>query len=392
MTTNLERAKNIEENVINWRRYLHQIPEIGLDLPETTDYICKVLDEIGVEYERGVGTPSAVVAKIVGDIPSDKVIALRADTDALKVNEETGLEFAAKNGNMHACGHDAHAAMMLGVVKVIKELKSELKGTVKFLFQPAEEISAGAQPMIEAGVLEDVDFIVGLHVGNIVPGLENGKLMISHGPMMACFDEFSIDVKGYGSHGAYPQKSIDPVVISSYIVTAIQEIVSREIAPTDPAVITVGKLISGHTFNVIPETAQIVGTARAVTEDVRQVIAKRIGEIAENIAKAFRATVKYDYIFGAPPLVNSSEISSIVERSAEKIFGDDIVIMNKPVMGGEDFAYYLQKVPGAYVFLSNPLPIEGEIYPHHNPKFALDESQFHKGVALLVQLVEDYLK
>lgn len=384
-------AKEISNEVIKWRRDLHQIPEVGEYLPYTSKYVCEQLDKMGIEYTVGVGMESAIVATVKGQ-GEGKCIALRADMDGLPVKEETGLTFASQNENMHACGHDAHTSILLGTVKVINDLNNQFKGTVKFLFQPAEEISAGAQPMIEGGALNGVDAIIGLHVGHISDEIPDGSVMLSTSSMMACLDRFTMKVKGLGSHGAYPHSSIDPVVISAQIITALQEIISRELNPVEPGVITIGILRGGSTYNVIPGEVYLEGTARAVNQKTREYIAKRIGEIAANIATGYRGSVEYEYFYGAPPLVNDEKFTMDVYESAKKVLGDDKVhLMNRPVMGGEDFAYYLEKVPGTFIFLSNPLEVEGKVYPHHNPKFALNEEYFESGVAIFVQATLDYL-
>lgn len=386
----LSKAKEVEQDVIRWRRDLHQIPEIGMDLPKTTDYICSVLDELGVDYERGVGAYCAIVATIENG-RSDKCLALRADTDALMVNEETGLDFASKNGKMHACGHDAHAAILLGAIKTIKSIKDKLDGKVKFIFQPGEEISAGAQPIIGAGVMEDVDFILGIHVGAVSSG-ESGVISTKKGPLMACLDNFTIKVKGQGAHGAYPHTGIDPIYISSSIIMNLQEIISRELNPVDPAVISIGKMVAGTVYNVIPEEVTITGTARSVNHDTRQYVAKRIEEVACGIAQSLRGSAEVTYNFEAPPLINDEEVTEKAFESAIRALGEDKVKwQDSPVMGGEDFAYYLLEKPGAYMFLNTPMEIDGVAYANHNPKFAIDESQFKKGVAFFSQAVFDYL-
>lgn len=385
--------KGIEEKVIAWRRDLHKIPEIGTDLPMTVAYVKKVLDEFGVEYRTDFSNDSSVLVTIKGENGnSNKCIALRADMDGLPMEEHLDLPFKSQNNNMHACGHDAHTAIMLGVIKSLDEMKDKLDGTVKILLQPGEETNSGAEPMIEGGALKDVDFIVGLHVGSITDEMEDGEIGVKPGPLMACMDKFTIDVFGKSSHGAYPQGSIDPVVIASHIVTALQEIVSREISPIDSAVVSSCIINGGSAFNIIPEHVQIVGTCRSLKKEVREYIAKRIGEIANGIASAFRGRIEYEYSFGPPPLTNTIEITDKIKESAIRALGEDKVrVLQIPVMGGEDFAYYLDEVPGTYVFLRNPLYVDGIAYPHHNGKFGLNEEYFISGVKFFVQTVYDYL-
>lgn len=392
----MELIKNIntlEEKVINWRRDLHQIPEIGVDLPLTTEYLKKVLDEIGVEYRTDFSNDSSILVTIKGGKPSEKCIALRADTDGLPMKEDLDLPFKSKNENMHACGHDAHAAMMLGTIFALNEIKDKLSGTVKFLLQPGEETSSGAVPMIEGGALEGVDFILGLHNGNITKELAEGKIGIKYGSMMACMDKFKIKVIGKGSHGAQPHLSIDPIVASAHIITALQEIIPRELNAVDSAIISVCMVHGGTAFNIVPDYIELTGTARAVSKEVREYISKRIGEVAENVANAFRAKTEYEYFFGAPPLVNDNDIVEFAKQSAIKAVGaENVQVVEKSVLGGEDFAYYLEKVKGAYVYLMNPLYVDGVAYPHHNVKFGVNEEHFIKGVKFFVQAVVDYLK
>lgn len=389
----IKNIKIIEEQIIKWRRDLHKIPEIGNDLPLTVAYVKKVLDEIGVEYHTNFSNDSSVLVTIKGGKGnSEKCIALRADMDGLPMEEYLDLPFKAENGNMHACGHDAHTAIMLGVIKSLNEMKDSLDGTVKILLQPGEETNSGAEPMIQGGALEGVDFIVGLHVGNISDEMADGQIGVKAGPLMACMDKFTIDVYGKSSHGAYPHGSIDPVVISSHIITALQEIVARELDPIDSAVISSCIVNGGSAFNIIPDHVQIVGASRSLRKEVREYIAKRIGEIAEGVASAFRGRVEYVYSFGPPPLTTDAKITEFARQSAIKAVGEEnVMIMQKPVMGGEDFAYYLDFVPGTYVFVKNPLYVDGIAYPHHNGKFGLEEKHFVQGLKFFVQTVVDYL-
>lgn len=385
-------SKDVLSEVIEWRRYLHQIPETGIDLPKTSEYICGVLDKLGIAYEKGVGLESAIVATIKGGNGQGKTIALRADMDALPMREETGLDFASKTENMHACGHDGHTAILLGAAKVLNDIKDKFSGEIIFLFQPGEEISAGAEPMIKAGCLNGVDAVMGIHIGNISTEGKPGIALFSKGSMMACLDKWTMKIKGVGSHGAYPHNSHDPVVMTANIISALQTIVSRELDPVDPGVITIGKVSGGTAYNIIPEEVELEGTARSVKQETREYIAKRIGEVAKHIAQASKGEIEYDYTFGAPPVVNDEEFTSSAMESARKVLGEENVqLMDNPVMGGEDFAYYLKEVPGTFIFLSNPLEIDGQYYPHHNPKFAIDEDYFDRGIALFVQTTLDFL-
>lgn len=387
----LDKVREVEEYIIKCRRDLHQIPEVGLDLPKTSEYVANELKKMGIEVKEKVAV-SGVVGLIRGG-KEGKTIALRADMDGLPIKEETNLPFAAKNGNMHACGHDAHTAILLGVAKVLSENKEEIKGNIKLIFQPAEEGPGGAKPMIEEGVLENpkVDAVLGLHVGNLTED-NKGSIMVSYDNMMACLDSFRVKLIGKGCHGAYPQTGVDPVVMAGSFLTSIQTIISREIAATDNGVITVGKINGGQAYNIIPEYVELEGTVRATDQSVREYLAKRIGEIAKGISETMRGSYEYDYTFGYPPVVNNEEFTKGFVESAKKIIPEeDIFPMKKPVMGGEDMAYFLEKVPGTFFFLNNPKEVDGVCYPHHNPKFDIDESLLSKGAALIIQGALDYL-
>lgn len=389
----LEEVNKVEKDIINWRRELHRIPEVGFDLPNTVDFVKKRLEEMGIEYKVLVNG-SAVVGLIRGGQPG-KTIALRADMDALPIKEETGLPFASNNENMHACGHDAHTAILLGVAKVVNKYKDSLKGNVKLLFQPAEEGPGGAKPMIEEGALEDpkVDAVMGLHVGNISDELKPGSIGYSYGNLMACLDRFKIKVIGKGAHGAYPELSVDPVVIASQLVVNLQQIISREIPPSTPAVVTIGKIHGGTAYNIIPDAVELEGTVRAVDQKIREHIAMRMEEIARGTTSGMRAKCEYEYVFGYPPLINDEEFTKEFVKSAQKILIEDQIIeIKKPLMGGEDMAYFLNEVPGTFFFLCNPMEIDEEIHPHHNSKFALDEKYFKTGAAVLIQATIDWLE
>lgn len=389
----LSEVKKIEEDIIAWRRDLHQIPELGLELPQTSKYIMNVLDEIGIEYHTLVNG-NAIVAMIYGQ-EENKTIGIRADTDALPIKEETGLEFASQNGCMHACGHDAHAAMLLGAGKVLYENRKFLKGNVKLLFQPGEEYPGGALPMIEEGVLENpkVDAIIGLHNGTLYKGLHKGKIGVSYGPLMASMDRMLITVKGKGAHGAYPEESIDPITIAAELVSALQIIISREKKAIEPAVLSICKIQGGYNQNIIPDKVELEGTVRTVNNETRKRISRRIEEITKGITQGMGGDYEYIYDFKYPPLINSEQFTKLFVNSAKKILPEeDIFEIKDPVMGGEDMAYFLEKIPGTFFFLSNPKEVDGVVYSHHNSKFDVDEGLFYKGTALFVQTVMDFLK
>ena len=388
-----QECKDIQDYIVGIRRALHQIPELGTNLPQTQAAICAELDKLGIEYRKNQGD-SGIIGAIKGGKGS-KTILLRADIDALPITEQTGLSFASKNeGRMHACGHDSHAAMLLGALKVLKAHEKALPGTVNFVFQTGEEISKGAKIAIKEGVMDGVDAVFGLHIGSIIsPDLPPGTLVVTPGCCMASFDRFVLKVKGMGCHGSTPEKGVDPITIASHIVISLQEVIAREIAAPRPAVLTVGKIAGGFAFNVIPGEVEIEGTIRAFEDEVRQYLAKRIGEISSSVAATFRGSCDYEMDWGAPPVVNDDAMAKLAGDAAKKALGAEHVITEvpSPNMGGEDFAYYLEQKPGAFMFLSSANPAKNTNIPHHNPKFDLDEDVFYKGSAVFVAIVEDFL-
>lgn len=392
-----EEAKGLQEDIVGWRRALHQIPETGIHNPQTQDYICARLDEMGIPYRRDVGQNgcTGVVALISGDKPG-RVFAVRADCDGLPVKEETGLPFASANGNMHACGHDAHSAIGLAVAKIIKARTDELEGSVKIIFQPGEEGNAegpgGAKRMVEDGALENprVDALIGLHVG-MLGDYGVGEFCFRRESLMACMDRFDLTVKGVGSHGSAPQMSVDPIMIASEIICAIQTIISREIPPLTPAVISFGSIHAGSAFNIIPSDCQMSGTIRALKNDVRKLLAKRIGEVAKSVAEGMRGSVEYNFSWDGPaPVVNNPAVAEEFRTVAESLFPGEVHEMPEPVMGGEDVAFFLEEVPGNFFFLSTCDP-EKHKYYHHNSKFDIDESVLWKGAAVMSAMAFQWL-
>lgn len=386
-------VKTIEKEIINWRRELHQIPELGLELPKTSSYIQKQLDEIGVHYTTLL-EGNAIVALIEGEKGTGSTIGIRADMDGLPIKEETGLMFSSTNGNMHACGHDSHSAILLGVGKILSENKDKFKGNVKLLFQPGEEYPGGAKPMIEQGALDNpkVDAIIGLHSGQLSPEVTHGSIGISYGDMMASMDRFYINVKGKGGHGAYPETCIDPIVIASEIVSSLQKIISREISSQESAVLSICRINGGFNQNIIPDNVELEGTVRTFENRIRENIAKRIEAIVKGTTLMNGGDYDYEYDFKYPSVRNDADFTRKFVESAGKIMDQDSIIeIEKPLMGGEDFSFYLEELPGTFIFLSNMQEVDGKIYGHHNSKFDLDEGQFYLGASLLIQAAIDYL-
>lgn len=387
-------CKDLQDYIVGLRRDLHQIPELGTELPETQAYVTAELDRIGIPYVCSK-KDSSIIATIEGGKPG-KTICLRADMDGLPITEATGVPFTSRHeGRMHACGHDTHTAMLLGTGKVLWTHRQEIKGTVRLLFQTSEEQSRGAEIMIANGAVEGADAVFGTHIGTILDKtIPTGTFIVPSGCCMAAFDKFIIKVNGKGCHGSTPEKGIDPVNIAAHIVIALQAITTRELNATKPLVVTIGKIQGGNQYNVIPGEVVIEGTIRTLEEEIRQFAAKRIGEIAQATAAVFGGSVDYEMIWGAPPVINDDNMAALAAKAAKEVLGEDNVITKLPApnMGGEDFAYYLEKLPGAFMFLSSSNPAKGTDVAHHNPKFNVDEDVLWEGAAVFVAIVEEFLK
>ena len=395
-------SKATHEQVVKWRRDLHQIPEIGNELPLTSQYVQNCLHAMDIPFVTMVNG-SGIVATITGTGVSTnghtgtgtgKTIALRADMDGLPLSEEADIDFKSTNGNMHACGHDAHTAMLLGAAKILNENKSEINGTVKLIFQPGEESIGGAEPMIAEGALNGVSAIFGLHIGCLISDIhESGKIIVSHSNVLACRDSFKIKVIGLGSHGAFPENSIDPIAIGTQVINGIYLIKAREISALDPAVISIGTIHAGTASNIIPTSLEIEGTTRSINPGTRKQIAKRIEHVVKHTCEAHGATCDFKYKKGYDITTNNPDMADLVMKSAHDLgFADDVLPQASAIMGSEDMSFYLNEVPGAYFFLSSVVHQDGLVFGHHHPKFVLDESVFDKGVAMFVQIVRNYLE
>lgn len=382
----MKEAAAIQEELVCHRRYLHQHPEIHDDLPVTTEYVMKQLTAMG--YEPKEICKSGVVA-MVGKKPG-KTILLRADMDGLPVVEETGLEFKSCNNFMHACGHDMHAAMLLGAAKILKEHEDEIEGQVKLMFQPAEETMFGAKSMVEAGVLENptVDAALASHVfGRQLPRF----ISVHAGATMTSSDVFRITIQGKGCHGATPEVGIDPINVGSHIVLAIQTINARENRGINPLVITIGKFQGGNASNIIPDKVILEGTIRTFNPEVRAMAKRRVQEIVEKTADTFNATAQLEFLYGAPPLMIDKNLLDTVSVYANEIFSEEEYnYADLMFMGSEDFSYVSEKVPSVYFFISGP--VQEVPYPQHHPKVDFDETVMSKGMALMVHCALQWLK
>ncbi len=380
-----EVQKSFGEDIVALRRDIHREPELGFDTKKTAEKILAALEGLPLEIETGVAE-NGIVATLKGG-GEGPTIALRADMDALPIHEETGLPFASgTDGKMHACGHDGHTSMLVGAAKTLSQgpLRERLNGTVKFVFQPAEEGGGGGRVMVEEGVAEGIDQIFALHLW---PGLAFGTAATKAGPIMAAADKFEMEIKGTGGHGAMPHLSADAVVIAAHVATALQTIVSREVDPVQPAVLTIGEIGAGTAFNIIPETARMGGTVRTIDDDLRHRLPERMEELAKGVARAMRADAELDYTFSYPVTRNDPESAALALKVAGSLFGEDRAVeLAHPSMGGEDFAFFLQKLPGAYIWLG-----VGDVSGLHTPQFAFDEDILPQGAALLTAIALEAL-
>lgn len=381
-----EVAKNYNEYQVTMRRYFHENPEISTKEYNTSKVVKDELTKMGVEWVP-CGLETGVLATVKGAKPG-KTILLRGDMDALSVTEESGVEYASKNeGVMHACGHDCHISMMLTAAKILNDHKDELCGTVKLAFQPAEEVALGAKSMVENGAMEGVDGCFAIHVWSDV---ESGHISCDAGPRMAAAYQYAINVKGKGGHGAAPHQCVDAAVVTSAIVSDLQTIVSREIDPMDPAVVTVGVINVGERWNVVPEKGRIEGTMRCFSDYLWENLPKMVDRIAENAAKAFRAEVTTEYVRLVPPTNNNPVMADIAKNAAKKIMGEDAPVALPATMGGEDFAFFMEKAPGAVALLGVRNEECGAIWPQHSSHYRVDENALVKGAMLYVQTAMDF--
>lgn len=376
--------EDVEKNnewFINTRRELHKIPELDFQLPKTVAYVISLLDEMGIKYKSGVGK-SGIVADIEGK-NKDITIALRADMDALPILECGDKEYTSTiSGHMHACGHDVHTAILLGVAKVLIKYRDVLPCNVRLIFQPAEETSGGAVPMIEDGCLAGVDAIFGLHVD---PNIECGVVGIKYGAYCASSTDVVIEIEGKSCHGAYPSQGVDAIVTACGIVTTLQSVISRNIDSRDSAVLSFGKINGGDKENIVAQKVVISGTLRTLSTEIKNRVKERVREMVESGAKAYGATGKVTYTDGYTALINHDEYVDIVKESGKNILGEKgIYSKSLANMGVEDFAYYVEKVPGAFFNLGVGNRAKGITAPLHNDKFDIDEESLAIGVKLQV--------
>lgn len=378
-----------EQEMIELRRHFHENPELSFEESETPKTIANFHRALGHEVQEGVGG-NGVVAKLIGAKPG-KTVALRADFDALAITEETGLPFQSKvNGRMHACGHDGHTASLLILAKALNALRDQISGTIVFIHQHAEELApGGAISMIEAGCLEGVDAIYGIHLW---APLELGHVETAPGPIMAAADGLYITINGKGGHGSNPSDTKDSIVIAAQFITNLQQLVSRRVHPLRPAVVSIGHIEALNPFNVIADSVKMKGTVRTLDEETRDLLEVEIEELLKATCYLTKADYKYTFNRGYPPVVNHAEHAHNILSAAEKLPSVQLTAICEPNMGGEDFAYYLQHVPGAFAFVGAKNPNWTEVYPHHHPKFDIDERSLRIAANVLGQTALDFLQ
>ena len=385
-----ELANAQHAELVNIRRHLHENPELGFEEVATAQYIADYLAGLGLEVTSQVAK-TGVVALIRGVQPG-KTVAIRADMDALPIQELNEVPYKSKHpGKMHACGHDAHVAAAIGAARILWELRDQINGNVKFIFQPAEEAPGGAEPMIAAGVLENptVDAIIGGHVWG---GLESGIIEVMSGPTMASSDIIRLKIIGKGGHAAQPHTTIDPIVIASEIVGALQKLVSRQTDPFESVVISICSFHAGDVFNVIPHSAYLEGAVRTLNNELRQELPHKIEKIIRGITEPYGATYELDYYLGYPVTVNDPGVTETVRKAAVSVLGADKVrVAARASMGGEDYAYFLNKVPGTYIRIGTRNPEKGICQEMHHPRFDIDEAVLELTPVVYAQAAFDLL-
>lgn len=375
------------DELIELRRTLHQEPELSFEEVKTTAFVCDYLEQLGIPYRKT--EPTGVIAEINGGFPG-KTVALRGDMDALSVQQlNQHASYASKiDGKMHACGHDAHTAMLLIAAKALVEVKDELKGNVRLLFQPAEEIGEGAKALVAQGAMEGVDNVFGIHIWSQMP---TNTVSCTPGPSFAAADIFKVHFVGKGGHGAMPEDCIDAAIVASSFVMNVQAVVSRTIDPQQPAVLTIGKMDVGTRFNIIAENAVIEGTVRTFDAATRDHIEKEIEQYANTVANMYGATAKVEYIRGTQTVVNDEASALRVQQVAAASFGEAVIYHEKPTMGAEDFSIYLDHAPGSFALVGSGNPEKGTDWAHHHGNFDIDEDALKTGAQLYAQYAWGYL-
>jgi len=383
------KIEDMKDWLVEIRRKIHMHPELGFEETETSRLVSEWLEKFGLEVKRGVAK-TGVVSLLNGKKPG-KTVAIRADMDALPMDEANQVPYASKvKGKMHACGHDAHVTILLGVAKFFSSIPDQVKGNIKWIFQPAEEGGGGGRVMVEEGALENpkVDAIFGAHV---FPFLPIGKVGVYEREGLASADRFTIKIIGKGGHAASPHVTKDPILAAGHLITQIHSIVSRNINPLESAVITIGKVSGGTAFNIIPDEVELLGTVRSLDSQVREELKNRIEQVTQGIVQSFRMECQFKFEYGYPVLVNDWEMTKLVSSACSKGIGEENVEVLKPSMGAEDFAYYLEKCPGSYFRLGCRNEEKGILHPYHSSLFDIDEEVLPFGVEMFTRIIDQYL-
>mgnify|MGYP001853100806 CR=1 FL=1 len=385
-------AQKYEGYVIAQRRWFHQHAELAWQEFETTAHIEEELRSMGIEPQRFEGLTGCWAMIRGGKAGADaRTILLRADIDALETEEATGLPFQSQNkGVMHACGHDSHAAMLLGAARILMDIQAELDGNVKLIFQGAEETAIGAKAYVDRGILDGVDVVLGQH---IAAWKQSGYFSIPDGPQSASSDQFTVTIRGKACHGGMPQEGHDAITAAAAIIMNLQPLISRENDPRNASVITIGRVEGGYQYNIVAGEAVLQGNVRDFSKTHRKEVAERIQEVVNCTAQAYRCTAEINYAFKTGPVIHEDRaFNGIVREAAVKLFGTDCIQNDPPITGSDDFAYFCQDIPGVFVYLGGRAEEKNCIYPHHHECFDVDESAFVRGTALLAQASYDYLK
>jgi amidohydrolase len=384
-----QEVADLKDEMIRLRRNFHQHPELGFEEKWTADFIAKYLGGLGIEVQTGVGR-TGVVGLLSGKGPG-KTLLLRADMDALPIQEENEVPYKSRNdGVMHACGHDGHMAILMTVARVMSHRREEFLGQIKFIFQPGEEGFAGARFMIEEGVLKDpkVDAAFALHLINQMP---SGVIGVRNGAFMASMDSFTIKILGKGGHAGLPEGGVDAVLMSGQVVSALQSLISKEVSPLTPLVVHVGTIHGGSAFNIVAEQVELKGTVRTLDETLQKSIPERMGRILKGVTEALRGTHELDYQFVYPPVINEESMTELVQGIAIQVVGEEKVIEIPPMMGSDDFAFCLKEVPGCYFFVGAGNSEKEIDPPHHNAQFDFDEDAMVVGAEVMVRVATTYL-
>ncbi len=380
-------AERLKDEIVAWRRQIHANPEVGWHEVATGNLVAAELAKMGIEVTRVAKT--GVLGVIRGTAPG-KTVALRADMDALPITEANDVPYKSQNpGVMHACGHDGHTAMLLGAAKILSGMRDKLKGTVKLFFQPSEEIGGGALAFIETGALEGVEAILAIHLW---PALPSGKVSLVAGPRMASADKLLIKVRGKAGHGSMPHLGVDAILAAAAITMNLQSIVSREVAPLEPAVVTIGRFTGGTTWNITCDEVELEGTTRCFSREIRKDFPATIERIIKSTAASYRAEAELAYLPISPPTINDPLVAKVAAGALTELYGEEAFGDLEKVMGGEDFAYYLERVPGAMVFVGVGNKEKQTDYSLHNERYNLDEDMLPVGAALHAQFALNFLK